>query len=63
MRAMRIRDLALPHLRIADLRVEPGEVWCVLGENGAGKSLLGAALAGELPEADEAFEGRPARVE
>lgn len=60
---MRIRDLRVPpHLLVDDLTLGPGEVWCVLGENGAGKSLLGRALAGELPEVAEQIEGRPERV-
>jgi len=60
---MRIRDLRVPpHLCVEDLTLGPGEVWCVLGENGAGKSLLGRALAGELPEAAGHIEGRPERV-
>ncbi len=60
---MRIVDLRVPpHLHVDDLSLEPGEVWCVLGENGAGKSLLGRALAGDLPEAEGTIEGRPERV-
>lgn len=32
-----------------DWEVKTGEVWCVLGGNGSGKSLLSALLRGELP--------------
>jgi len=32
-----------------DMRVAPGEVWCVLGPNGAGKSTLLRTLAGLRP--------------
>jgi len=33
-------------VRALDLRVMPGDVWCVLGPNGAGKSTLLRTLAG-----------------
>jgi len=60
---MRVVDLRVPpHLSVDDLSLGAGEVWCVLGENGAGKSLLGRALAGDLPEAEGTIEGRPERV-
>jgi len=42
---MRDREL----VRGLDMRVAPGDVWCVLGPNGAGKSTLLRTLAGLRP--------------
>lgn len=60
---LRIVDLRLANLRVADWQLRGGELWAVLGENGAGKSQLGAALSGALPEAVAALRTRPACVE
>ncbi len=54
----------LPLLRGVDLAVEPGEVRGLVGESGAGKSMIGRAIFGLLPRAARitrgtvAFEGR-----
>jgi len=59
---MRIVDLQLSHVSIRDWTVEPSQVWCVLGDNGAGKSQLAAALTGDIELPDGAITGRPQRV-
>lgn len=52
------RDL----IRALDLRVNAGEMWCVLGANGSGKSTLLNALAGlqRIHQGTVAFSGRDA---
>jgi iron complex transport system ATP-binding protein len=52
------RDL----IRALDLRVDAGEMWCVLGANGSGKSTLLSALAGlqRTHQGTVAFSGRDA---
>lgn len=52
------RDL----IRALDLRVNAGEMWCVLGANGSGKSTLLHALAGlqRIHQGTVAFSGRDA---
>lgn len=45
---MRIQQLHLNTLRVDQLELAPGETHCLLGGNGSGKSVLAAALAGEL---------------
>ncbi|MGC8522751.1 MAG: ABC transporter ATP-binding protein [Acidibrevibacterium sp.] len=45
-------------LRSVSLRVERGEVRGLVGESGAGKSMIGKAVLGILPRAAEVVEGR-----
>ncbi|HFQ15486.1 MAG TPA: ABC transporter ATP-binding protein, partial [Rhodobacteraceae bacterium] len=57
-----IRDLsaragALPILRRVSLDVSAGEVHALVGESGAGKSMIGKAVLGTLPEAIRVTEG------
>lgn len=62
-----LRDLGLrvagrDLIRALDLRVNAGEMWCILGANGSGKSTLLHALAGlrRIPQGTVAFSGRDA---
>ena len=45
-------------LRSVDLAVAPGEVRGLVGESGAGKSMIGKAVFGILPRAARVIEGR-----
>ncbi|MGE0007137.1 MAG: ABC transporter ATP-binding protein [Parvibaculaceae bacterium] len=45
-------------LRSASLAVRPGEVHALVGESGAGKSMIARAVFGILPRAVEILEGR-----
>jgi molybdate transport system ATP-binding protein len=45
-------------LSIDQFRIQPGEHWCVLGGNGAGKSLLARLLCGELVSGRQAVAYR-----
>ena len=45
-------------LRSVDLTVAPGEVHGLVGESGAGKSMIGKAVFGILPPAARVIEGR-----
>ncbi|GAB5375735.1 MAG: ABC transporter ATP-binding protein [Acuticoccus sp.] len=45
-------------LRSVDLAVAPGEVHGLVGESGAGKSMIGKAVFGILPPAARVIEGR-----
>jgi peptide/nickel transport system ATP-binding protein len=44
-------------LRQASIAVQPGEVHGLVGESGAGKSMIGRAIFGILPRAVEVIEG------
>lgn len=59
----KVRIQAGPRVLIdgLDWQVHRGELWCVLGRNGVGKSTLLRALAGLLPPArgDIAIDGKP----
>lgn len=44
--------LGAPVIRGVSLAIAPGEVFCLLGANGAGKSTIGKSLAGTLPLRD-----------
>lgn len=58
-----IRDLSavLPHgqrvLRSVSLSVQPGEVRALVGESGAGKTMIGKAVLGVLPSSVRIVEG------
>ncbi|MGE3876567.1 MAG: ABC transporter ATP-binding protein [Parvibaculaceae bacterium] len=45
-------------LRSASLAVQPGEVHALVGESGAGKSMIARAVFGILPKAVDIVEGR-----
>ncbi len=48
----------LPLLRQVDLTLEPGEVRALVGESGAGKSMIGKAVLGTLPPATRVTGGQ-----
>ena len=50
-------------LRAINWQLEPGQCWVILGHNGAGKSALGALLAGAGEIRAGHIEGLPPRVE
>lgn len=45
-------------LRGVDLSVQPGEVHALVGESGAGKSMIGKAVLGVLPPSVQTLSGR-----
>ncbi|MCF8511194.1 MAG: ABC transporter ATP-binding protein [Rhodobacteraceae bacterium] len=53
----RLRDTSFPILRDVFLSVEAGEVHGLVGESGAGKSMIGKALLGILPTSIEITHG------
>ena len=53
----RLRGTTLPILRDVSLSVDPGEVRGLVGESGAGKSMIGKAVLGILPYAIEITGG------
>lgn len=48
----------LPLLRQVNLTLEPGEVRALVGESGAGKSMIGKAVLGTLPPATRVTHGQ-----
>ncbi len=61
-RTLSLRAAGRPLVDALDWRVHAGERWCVIGRNGAGKSLVLRALAGlGVPERSGAvlWQGRP----
>jgi branched-chain amino acid transport system ATP-binding protein len=60
---LEVRYGSVRALRGVDLRVEEGQIACVLGSNGAGKSSLLMAIAGAVPVSSGsiAIEGRLSR--
>ena len=59
---MRIRSLATPWLQIDDWELAPDEIWCVLGGNASGKSLLAAIIVGERQAPGVILENAPRQV-
>ena len=59
-RALSARLRGTPHrlLRSVDLGVEAGSVRGLVGESGAGKSMIGKAVLGVLPKSVEIVEGK-----
>ncbi len=55
--SVRLRGTAVRLLRSVSLAVQPGEVLGLVGESGAGKSMIGKAIFGILPRAVEVVDG------
>ena len=55
--SVRLRGRGERLLRQVSIAVQPGEVHGLVGESGAGKSLIGRAIFGILPQAVEVIEG------
>ena len=55
--SVRLRNGGARLLRQASISVAPGEVHGLVGESGAGKSMIGRAIFGILPRAVEVVEG------
>ena len=55
--SLRLRGGGERLLRQVSIAVQPGEVHGLVGESGAGKSLIGRAIFGILPHAIEVIEG------
>lgn len=52
-----IKNLKHPYISIADWQVRLGDVWCVIGRNGAGKQYVDKLLLGELvPDQADCFQ-------
>jgi peptide/nickel transport system ATP-binding protein len=56
--SVRVRGAETRLLRSVSLDVEAGEVRGLVGESGAGKSMIGKAVLGILPKAVEVIEGQ-----
>lgn len=56
---MLIHSIQTQLLNIANWNFQPGEVWCVLGNNASGKSQLAAAICGELKSGKCQIEDPP----
>ena len=56
-KSLRAHVQGTPILRDVSLSVAPGEVRALVGESGAGKSMIGKAVLGTLPTAVETVGG------
>ena len=54
----RLGGVSTPVLRDVSFRIAPGRVLALVGESGAGKSMLARAIAGDLPRGFAASAGR-----
>jgi molybdate transport system ATP-binding protein len=59
---MLLENLRCRSLRIDRWETNPGEIWCLIGGNASGKSLLASVLSGDSTPENGAIEQLPKRV-